>query len=371
MHVIRYLAISWLVLSLAACSSNPPAPVVDRVPANNTSTANKPVVPSSQSKSSTNRPVYKAGDWRPDTYVVKKGDTLFSIGLEHGYDYKEIAQANDIAAPYTIKVGQSLKFSALKDKPAATESQPAQENNDGVVTYAINTSPINAEPNSTGATSTSATITSTTPTGTAQTTPTVVAISEPKAIREPYSEEALKRPLPAAKTAVEKPPVAKSIIKPIAATIPDATNKPGIEVKPEAKPELKPETKPKAESPEDIDWAWPTKGKVIANFNDASNKGVDIAGSMGQAISAAGAGKVIYSGSDLRGYGKLVIIKHNSTYLSVYAHNSLILVKEGQHVSRGQKIAEMGNTDSNTVKLHFEIRRQGKSVDPGKYLTTN
>ena len=120
-----------------------------------------------------------------------------------------------------------------------------------------------------------------------------------------------------------------------------------------------------------MDWAWPTKGKVTASFNEASNKGIDIAGTTGQAINAAAAGKVIYSGSDLRGYGKLVIIKHNSSYLSVYAHNSLIVVKEGQQVGRGQKIAEMGNTDSNTVNLHFEIRRQGKSVDPSKYLTAN
>jgi len=86
---------------------------------------------------------------------------------------------------------------------------------------------------------------------------------------------------------------------------------------------------------------------------------------------AASGGKVIYSGSDLRGYGKLIIIKHNKTFLSVYAHNNKLLVKEGQQVTAGQKIAEMGNTDSNTVKLHFEIRQQGKSVDPAKYLTQN
>ena len=110
---------------------------------------------------------------------------------------------------------------------------------------------------------------------------------------------------------------------------------------------------------------------MIANFNEGSNKGIDIAGSNGQAVNAAATGKVIYSGSDLRGYGKLVIIKHNATYLSVYAHNSQILVKEGQQVTRDQKIAEMGNTDSNSVKLHFEIRRQGKSVDPSKYLAVN
>ena len=88
-------------------------------------------------------------------------------------------------------------------------------------------------------------------------------------------------------------------------------------------------------------------------------------------VNAAAAGKVIYSGSDLRGYGKLVIIKHNKTYLSVYAHNSAIVIKEGQQVSKGQKIAEMGNSDTDQVKLHFEIRRQGKSVDPTKYLIGN
>jgi lipoprotein NlpD len=120
---------------------------------------------------------------------------------------------------------------------------------------------------------------------------------------------------------------------------------------------------------EALEWIWPTNGKVIGTFSDTgSGKGIDIAGSQGQPVLAAAPGKVIYSGSDLRGYGKLVIIKHNKTYLSVYAHNNQILVKEGQQVSRGQKIAEMGNSDTDKVKLHFEIRQQGKSVDPAKYL---
>ena len=149
--------------------------------------------------------------------------------------------------------------------------------------------------------------------------------------------------------------------------MPDATGKPSVE----PKTDVKPETKTDSVTVDDVDWAWPTKGKVTANFNEGGGKGIDIAGTSGQAIIAASAGKVIYSGSDLRGYGKLVIIKHNASYLSVYAHNSQISVKEGQQVSRGQKIAEMGNTDSNTVKLHFEIRRQGKSVDPSKYLSNN
>ncbi|HSH53757.1 MAG TPA: peptidoglycan DD-metalloendopeptidase family protein [Methylotenera sp.] len=338
------------MLSFVACSSNPPAPVIDRLPANKSSTTNK------SGKSTATRPVYKAGDWRPDTYIVKKGDTLFSIGLEHGYDYKEIAEANGIAAPYTIKVGQSLKFSTLKDKPVTADNQPVTStvNSDGVVI-----TPINAEANVSGASATS-------------TTPTVVAINEPKAISEPYSEEALKRPLPTTKATVN-PATAKPVTSTTAVAAKPTTDKSTTEIMPDNKTaETKSvESKSDSGSPEDIDWAWPTKGKVIANFNEASNKGIDIAGSTGQAINAAAAGKVIYSGSDLRGYGKLVIVKHNKTYLSVYAHNSLILVKEGQQVSRGQKIAEMGNTDSNAVKLHFEIRRQGKSVDPDKYLAAN
>jgi lipoprotein NlpD len=123
---------------------------------------------------------------------------------------------------------------------------------------------------------------------------------------------------------------------------------------------------------DDNAWAWPTQGKVIKGFSESgSARGIDIAGTMGQPIHAASPGKVIYSGEDLRGYGKLVIIKHDDTFLSVYAHNSKILVKEGQQVLKGQKIAEMGNTDTDQVKLHFEIRQQGKSVDPMKYLSGN
>lgn len=356
MHFARVIAMVWLVSGFAACSSNPPAPVIDRLPSNKPNITNKPTT---ISKALANRPVYKAGDWRPDTYIVKKGDTLFSIGLEHGYDYKEIAQANNIGAPYNIKVGQSLKFSALKDKPVAADNKPVQANNDGVVMTPVNTDSA--------------------ATSSAKTTPTVIAITEPKAIREPYSDEAFKKPLPVAKPAIEKPAAVVIAAKPVTAIPTETTSKPSATVKPEnklenkleSKPESKTEEKPSAESPEDIDWAWPTKGKVVAGFNEANNKGVDIAGTTGQAVNAAAAGKVIYSGSDLRGYGKLVIIKHNSTYLSVYAHNSQIVIKEGQQVSRGQKIAEMGNTDSSSVKLHFEIRRQGKSVDPSKYLTTN
>ena len=119
----------------------------------------------------------------------------------------------------------------------------------------------------------------------------------------------------------------------------------------------------------DLEWGMPSSGKVVADFSETANrKGVDIAGKQGQAVVASASGKVVYSGSGLRGYGKLVIIKHNKTFLSAYAHNDQVLVKEGQSVSKGQKIAEMGSTDTDQVKLHFEIRKFGKPVDPAQYL---
>lgn len=297
-HLLAFLSMG-LLLNLAACTTSPPAPVIDRLPAN----AGKSEPSNIKKQSISPRPIYKAGDWRPDTYTVKKGDNLYSIGLEFGYYYKDIAQANNINTPYNIKVGQVLKLNLAKDKALSADNS------------AVEINPIKPDA---GLVS--------------------VTISEPKALREPYTEEALN------KVQVNKAAPASSPT------------------------EIKPDNKPLADPSENLEWAWPTKGKVVANFNESSNKGVDIAGTLGQAVNAAAPGRVIYSGSDLRGYGKLVIIKHNPNYLSVYAHNNQILVKEGQQISLGQKIAEMGSTDSNTVKLHFEIRRQGKSVDPLKYL---
>ncbi|HWI10004.1 MAG TPA: peptidoglycan DD-metalloendopeptidase family protein, partial [Burkholderiaceae bacterium] len=122
------------------------------------------------------------------------------------------------------------------------------------------------------------------------------------------------------------------------------------------------------EADDDINWAWPAAGPVIANFDDGKVKGVVIGGKPGDPVLAAADGRVVYAGSGLRGYGNLVILKHNNTYLTAYAHNQTLLVKEDQTVRRGQKIAEMGSTDADAVKLHFEIRKQGKPIDPAKLL---
>ena len=115
-------------------------------------------------------------------------------------------------------------------------------------------------------------------------------------------------------------------------------------------------------------WQWPARGKPISTFNEASSKGIDIAGTPGDPVFASAAGKVVYAGSGLRGYGKLIIIKHESEHVSVYAHNQKLLVNEADVVNKGQQIAELGNTESDRPKLHFEIRKQGKAVDPLKYL---
>jgi lipoprotein NlpD len=123
-----------------------------------------------------------------------------------------------------------------------------------------------------------------------------------------------------------------------------------------------------ASGEEDLGWIWPGSGPVLAGFDEAKNKGLDIGGAAGDAVLASSDGKVVYAGAGLRGYGNLIILKHNNTYLTAYAHNQTLLVKEDQAVKKGQKIAEMGSSDSDRVKLHFEVRRQGKPVDPSKYL---
>jgi len=119
---------------------------------------------------------------------------------------------------------------------------------------------------------------------------------------------------------------------------------------------------------EPLTWGWPVQGPVLTGFDEVKNKGLDIGGAAGAPVLAAADGRVVYAGAGLRGYGNLIILKHNSTYLTAYAHNRALLVKEDQSVRKGQKIAEMGNTDADRVKLHFEVRRQGKPVDPAKYL---
>lgn len=309
----RALVLAFPCLLLAGCFSQPPAPAVDRTPG-------------VQAKA----PVAQASG--PGYYTVKRGDTLYRISLEHGQDYREVAAWNNIALPEAIiKEGQVLRIlpPGADDSPSggAVVTKPIVAG--GVVERSLDQpSAVQSAPAAAGSNG--------------------ALKREPKVGKEPYSDEAYAR---LNKTDVSKPADAKP------------------ENKPEAKPEATTQTAAAAPSgPDEVPWAWPSAAKVSTPFSDAGNKGLDFAGKAGDAVLAAGDGKVVYAGSGLRGYGELVIVKHNATYLSAYAHNRKILVKEGQQVTRGQKIAEMGNTDADSVKLHFEIRKQGKPVDPSHYL---
>ncbi len=302
------------VMALAACTTRQSAPVIDRSPG-----ASAPAAPVAGAKPAA---VPVTG---PDFYTVKRGDTLFGIALDHGQDYREMAAWNNITNPGVIQIGQVLRVTPPPGAAGAADT--------GVVVRPI------------------------LPPGSAPATPAAAAgtVTEPRGDKRPYSDEALAQ----ARDQAQGKAAAAAAAKPAE--------------KPAEKPADKPGDKPASPAPatvsDDIAWAWPAAGKMIGPFSESgANKGIDIAAKVGDPVLAAGPGKVVYSGQGLRGYGRLVIIKHNNTWLSAYAHNSNLLVKEGQAVTKGQKIAEAGSTDSDVPKLHFEIRRQGKPVDPVKLL---
>ena len=258
-----------------------------------------------------------------DTYTVKSGDTLYSIAREHGMDHRELIAMNGIENPNYITVGRVLK---IKPKGAAT--QPPGE---VVVAQPITVAPVVEQRPLSGGSAEAASGVN-----------TELLKREPLAGKVPYSDQALAQ-----------------------AQHPEA-GKGGAVVAPPA-PEQKP-AEPAAPVAEARTGVWPVSGKVIGTYGENGNKGLDVAGKSGDPVLAAEEGKVILANNTLRGYGNMIVVKHSATLISVYAHNSKMLVKEGQNVTKGQKIAEMGNTDADQVKLHFEVRLQGKPVDPLKYL---
>ena len=323
-----------LIVLVAACATREPAPVEDRAARSPPKIATPAPPPPA--------PTATEIEARPQTYTVKRGDTLHQIALDNGLDYRDLAAWNNIENPNVIRVGQVLRLTAPE---SATASAPSA----GVTTTPLRGAPpVVSETKPAPPTSA--------PPATARAGDNVK--SSPKALKEAYSERAM-REIAAAS---------------VAAVAPAATGTSDANVPAPARPEAKPETlsPPTAADNGDndrLDWTWPAKGRLIGAFSETANlKGIDIAGSAGEPVVASAPGKVVYAGTGLRGYGKLIIIKHNSIYLSAYAHNREILVKEGQQVARGQKIAEMGNTDAEQVKLHFEIRRLGKPMDPVRYL---
>jgi lipoprotein NlpD len=202
--------------------------------------------------------------------------------------------------------------------------------------------------------------------------PNVIEVGQVLRVIPPINDVAGARPAtagPAAGTppasAASAPAVAAAGMPAVAASAPRGTAS-----APVASVPFPDNAPPASAGLDDVPWAWPTSGAaiVLAGFDEQRNKGLDLAGKLGDPVLASADGRVVYAGAGLRGYGNLIILKHNNTFLSAYAHNQALMVKEDQTVRKGQKIAEMGSSDADRVKLHFEIRRQGKPVDPAKYL---
>jgi lipoprotein NlpD len=338
--VVQGAAALLLVTLVAGCAMRRAAPVEERdlrarPPVLAPAPSTEPGVSSSTDNASRPEPTVA-------TYTVKRGDTLYQIALDNGLDYRELAAWNSIENANRIFVGQVLRLGAPGDTTTASAAP------DGVTT-----APLRSAPPPVAETRTPATV-GAVPAASSAASPAAGGNlkTSPKAIKEPYSDQAV-RELTLAATAVPAPPGE--------AARPATAAPPRVEA-PRA-------SAGEGDDDDRLDWAWPAKGKIVGGFSDTANlKGIDIAGSAGDPVVATAPGKVVYAGSGLRGYGKLIIIKHNKTYLSAYAHNRDILVKEGQQVARGQKIAEMGNSDADAVKLHFEIRRLGKPMDPARYL---
>jgi len=263
--------------ALVACSSQKPAPVVDRSGASPT---RLPAV--------VEKPAAAPREARDGVYTVQRGDTLFNIATAFGVDVRDLARWNELPDTSALRVGQPIRV-----------TPPAE-------TSAVTVTPV-------------------TPGGSTEV-----------------------RPLPAPGTPAQLPPLPPAAL-------------------PESPPVAKPGA-PSEAAPPPTQWLWPVAGKVIDGFDAPRNKGIDIGGTEGAAVQAAADGEVVHVGSALRGYGNLVIIRHAGDYVTAYGHNRKILVTQGQQVKRGQQIAELGRSDADRPKLHFEIRHQGKPLDPVKYL---
>ena len=313
--------------------------------------------------------------WNPEDYTVKSGDTLYSIAWRYELDMDEFAAWNNLGSSTFIKPGQRLHTR----KPAGFDKNKASSKADADVAYvqpAKKWSPAN---NAAGKASSKETYSSKASVSnryssekwvkaqkgdslysiSRRTGVSVLQLAKLNQLKKPYT-------IQPGQTIFLKPLKSSSASKKTATA---SSGRTGSSKQTKIETKAQPSSK-KINWPKRVRWQKPAKGKIVKKYNRRKNdaKGIDIAGREGDAIVAAASGKVVYSGSGLISYGKLVIIKHNKTYLSAYAYNRKLLVKEGQMVNAGQKIAEMGHKDKSGARLHFEIRKNGKPVDPLKYL---
>ncbi len=316
-----------LLVALAGCASKPNrAPVEERkpppratVPAASAAAVGQ--VPTAGADTAASLPGSENAG-KPGYYTVKPGDTLTRIALEHGQSWRDLKAWNNLGNADVIEVGQALRVAPPDAGAAGVVARPVQPGG------RVESKPLEpAKPSP---------------------APPTAAVA---AVAAAGAASAAPAPTPAAQAPAPTPAATPT---PVATAAPAAAAG-------SAKP-------PVREGDDDVNWMWPAAGPVVTPFDEARSKGVAIAGKAGDPVYAAADGRVVYAGSGLRGYGNLVIIKHNATYLTAYAHNQTLLVKDEQPVRRGQKIAEMGSSDADRVQLHFEIRRLGVPIDPLKLL---
>lgn len=313
-----------LVAGLSGCASQTPAPVVERSPS-----SAKPRIgtPPQRSEAASSRPASGIVASDNGVHVVQKGDTLYGIAFANNLDFQDLARWNNLESVDIIRVGQVLRLTS-PDTAAAAASK-------GVEIQALKTeSRPQAKP--------------------LQEAP---LLHEPQAILLPYSEANWAQASAPPVVRTPTPPVIAPVIVPVVPASPPGTAPPPPVITP-------------APAATIDTWLWPAKGALKGRFGEGGGKGIDIVGERNTPVLAVAPGRVVYSGSGLRGYGRLLIIKHSGEFLSAYAHNQELLAKEGDSVIAGQKIALMGDSDADRVKLHFEIRQYGRPLDPLKYLPT-
>jgi len=310
-QTFRLFAGAAVVLSVVGCASpNHKAPVEDR---GRVGTGLSP----------TRLPPGVENAGKPGYYTVKPGDTLIRIALETGQNWRDLAAWNNLDNPNLIEIGQVLRV----------EPRPG----DAVAPAPVATAPAAAS------------------------APAPAAVPAAKPVTTPKVETRSLDSKPATPAAAPAP-APSTVVTSKAASTPAAADAAGASA-PAAATDAK-----EVKDADEPAWLWPSNGPVVSGFEEGRRKGLLLGGKAGDPVLAAADGRVVYAGSGLRGYGNLVIVKHNAEYLTAYAHNQTLLVKEDQVVRKGQKIAEMGSTDADRVQLHFEIRKQGKPIDPAKAL---
>ncbi|MGL5812833.1 MAG: LysM peptidoglycan-binding domain-containing protein [Aeromonas sp.] len=339
------VVLSWLLL---ACSSSKTAAPVQ-------SLGNDPIASTIPTRQAMAKPGIQGG-----SYTVVRGDTLYSIAFRSGMDVASLTSLNGISPPYNIYPGQQLRLDGSSGAVASTGMAISRPVATGNGTYEVRRgdtlSSIGRQFNVSNQT-----------------------LAQRNNLQAPYGlhvGQVLSVPTAAStggSQMVASTAVTSSGPKPLA-TAPAGTTTPFISQKSIAPASSTAYAQAKEQktssSSSTLAWHWPTQGRIVEGFSVAEqgNKGIDISGQKGQPIYAASGGKVVYAGSALRGYGKLIILKHNDDYLSAYAHNDELRVKEGDSVKGGSVIANMGSTDAPDVRLHFEIRYKGKSINPMGYL---